>query len=517
MSIPPTLVPTSSPPTTAPTLASTSTPPTTTLTLQPAVKYTEGLSEIPPGQFLFVEYWVTTSGTGQCDGAAMIDFPGYLFSSGTLDAPNVDLGRGRRNSLTSVIGLFGMGESRAGAMGGGISSRLDVIDTLPYALVSNKEAIIHSVDAQGTIVAEITGETFFIKPGQSWLRQNEVDPSPQCHQVTTARLTNYGFLDKDQVQIARDLRNDIGSPHRLVWSADGKQLIFAGTTGLTFYSTSPLTPTNHWATTFDVLNVALSPNAQMLAFSGSDNAIHLRSISSDAAHEVILSDPPGPWMSLAFSPDGLTLAAGSQDGIIQLWNVATGKTIGQPWMDRMATVSSLSFSPDGKFVLTDEDWMIRIWEANTGQISRAIRTMDIGGTISYDAIWSPDGKTIALGSHPFQGGKVVALLDAATGSYQAALVGQMCNVWSIAYSPSAKLIGAGSDCGSVQVWDVETGVLQGQWTLDGKGKTDVVSSIVFSPDGRQLAAYDLTIPSQQTIRLINLDSGQTTLTNPNQH
>jgi WD40 repeat protein len=186
-------------------------------------------------------------------------------------------------------------------------------------------------------------------------------------------------------------------------------------------------------------------------------------------------------------------------------------------MDRMDTVSSLSFSPDGKFVLTDEDWMVRIWEANTGQVSRAIRTMDIGGTISYDAIWSPDGKTIALGSHPFQAGKVVALLDAATGSYQAALVGQMCNVWSIAYGPDAKLIGAGSDCGSVQVWDVKTGVLKGQWTLDGKGKTDVVSSIVFSPDGRQLAAYDLTIPSQQTIRLINLNTGQATLTNPKQH
>jgi WD40 repeat protein len=143
--------------------------------------------------------------------------------------------------------------------------------------------------------------------------------------------------------------------------------------------------------------------------------------------------------------------------------------------------------------------------------------MDISGTISYDAVWSPDGKTIAWGSYPFRGGNVVELLDAATGSHQAALTGQMCSVWSIAYSPNAKLIGAGSDCGSVQVWDVKTGILQGQWALDGKGKTDVVSSIAFSPDSKQIAAYDLTIPTQQTIRLINLETGETTLINPDQH
>jgi WD40 repeat protein len=254
----------------------------------------------------------------------------------------------------------------------------------------------------------------------------------------------------------------------------------------------------------------------MLAFSGSDNTIHLRGMASDTAHELVLTDPPGPWMSLAFSPDGSTLAAGSQDGIIQLWDSATGQAIGEPWMDRMQKVSSLSFSPNGKFLLTNEDWMLRIWETDTGQVSRAIRTMDLSGTVSYDAIWSPDGKTIAWGSYPFQSGKVVGLLDAATGGFQSALIGQACAVWNIAYSPNAKLIGAGSNCGTVQVWDVKTGVLQDQWTFDGQGRTVIVVGIAFSPDGRQLAAYDLTMPDQLTIRLINLETGETMQVNPAQ-
>lgn len=493
--------------------------PPATPTLQPAVEYTEGLGEIPPGKFLFVEYWDTSDGTsitGQCEGAAMIDFPGYSFGSGELDAPNLEFGRGWRNSFTPPIGFFGVGRNNQGAMGGGASSELNVIDTLPYVPPSYAEPIIHSVDAEGAIVAEVGGETYFIKPGESWIQQFGSYPSPLCHQVTTSRLTNYGLLDKSQIRTPQDLRNALGSPHRLVWSTDGKQLIFAGTTGVIFYSTSPLAAVDRWTTTFDVLNLALSPNGRMLAFSGSDNAIHLRSMASDAAHELVLTDPPGPWMSLAFSPDGSILAAGSQDGIIQLWDSTTGQAIGEPWMDRMQKVSSLSYSPDGKFLLTDEDWMLRIWDTDTGQVSRAIRTMELSGTVSYDAIWSPDGKTIAWGSHPFQDGKVLGLLDAATGGFQSALIGQACAVWNIAYSPNTKLIGAGSDCGTVQVWDVKTGVLQGQWTFDGKGHTVIVGGIAFSPDSKQVAAYDLTIPSQQTIRLINLETGETTQVNPDQ-
>ena len=118
----------------------------------------------------------------------MIDFPGYSFGSGELDAPNLEFGRGWRNSFTPPIGFFGVGRNNQGAMGGGASSELNVIDTLPYVPPSYAEPIIHSVDAEGAIVAEVGGETYFIKPGESFVKTWRVQNTGTCTWTSNYKL-----------------------------------------------------------------------------------------------------------------------------------------------------------------------------------------------------------------------------------------------------------------------------------------------------------------------------------------
>jgi len=170
-----------------------------TPTLRPADDFVAGINEVPPGKVLFVEYWRISDGIGNCPGAAMIDFPGYRYSAGELEAhTGVSGSTGELDA--GVIGIMGVGDSNRGAMGGGISSELIAIQSLPYP-IEHQLGTLHSIYSQGEIVVDIWGQAYWLEPGQSWVLQVEGDPSSECHTVSTYRFTNYGLLDEGSVKL----------------------------------------------------------------------------------------------------------------------------------------------------------------------------------------------------------------------------------------------------------------------------------------------------------------------------
>jgi hypothetical protein len=479
-------------------------------TLPPAPDFVEGLSEIPEGKHLFVEYWQASDGessSGTCPNAAMIDFPTYSYNSGVLDTSGLDLGRGIRNLAPPPMGFFGYGESRHGAMGGGVSSQLHTIEALPYVTPPYEQAVIHSVDAQGAIVAEIQGNTYLIEPGRSWIRRVENDPTPECHTITTYRLINYGLLDNDPVEThTYDLLRVVPRTG-LLWSADGEQLIVAEGTRIAFYSTSPLTPTTHWPTSVEASNMAMSPDGQMLAFSDSDGAIWLVDMPSGAYIGEPMSRPPGPWRSLAFSQDSKTLASGSVDGIVQLWDVESGQPTGAPWVDQMRSVSRLSFGAD-RTLLTNDLHQIRIWNIQTGEVIRRIKVASVGDTCSYDAARTPDGTVVASGGCTMRNGEAIQLWDAATGESSGALIGEPWDVRSLTFNADGTWIAAGSTHSGIQVWDVRTGESKGKWALKDANWFDEIVHVAFSPDETRLAALIKRGAFAWVVCLLDLDTFQ---------
>ncbi len=183
----------SGPPAVSPVVYPTAEP---TPTLHIASEFQEGTNLVPPGKYLFVDYFVINDGIaqgGECPNSLQIDYPGYEFSGGILRAVpgSLELGQG-------TYGFAGYGTSNRGAMGGGTSSRIEPITRVPHAL-PNEVVIIYSVLEDGEIVADIEGTAYIIAPGESWQKTVEWDPTPECHALVTYRFTNHGLLDASQI------------------------------------------------------------------------------------------------------------------------------------------------------------------------------------------------------------------------------------------------------------------------------------------------------------------------------
>jgi hypothetical protein len=166
-------------------------------TVELATTFEEGKSEIPTGFYLFVEFLVLYYGEAspsvECEGATMIDFPTYAWNGTTLSTIE------KLNGVGSTLGFFGFGQSNSGAMGGGASTTLYNIDSLPYRLPSYDAITLHSVERSGAIVIEIWAKTFFLEPGRQWIHIAEDDPNPGCHRISTYTFTNHGLLNESQL------------------------------------------------------------------------------------------------------------------------------------------------------------------------------------------------------------------------------------------------------------------------------------------------------------------------------
>lgn len=76
-------------------------------------------------------------------------------------------------------------------------------------------------------------------------------------------------------------------------------------------------------------------------------------------------------------PDGRSIAL-LVDGAIQLWTIADGRLFEKQTFDVRQTVAAL-WAPDGRTILSaDEDWVMHLWDANTGQtVGRALAPGDV--------------------------------------------------------------------------------------------------------------------------------------------
>jgi hypothetical protein len=178
-------------------------PPTPALEL--AAAYIPGQNDIPAGKYLAVESWSNSDGrsqTGICPYAAMMDMPMYGMNSTKLESfvqPEWDYSADEPD-FSKAVGFFGMGSSNSGDMGGGASSRLTVIQSLPTS-GEHSIFVIQSAAADGTIVVQIGGQAYRFKPGQSWVQNTESQPDENCHLLDTSRFTNYGLLDGSQITL----------------------------------------------------------------------------------------------------------------------------------------------------------------------------------------------------------------------------------------------------------------------------------------------------------------------------
>jgi RNA polymerase sigma factor (sigma-70 family) len=271
----------------------------------------------------------------------------------------------------------------------------------------------------------------------------------------------------------------------LAFSPDGKSLAAGDhlNSAIDLWDVAPRTRLHRLERPSEVGSFAFSPDGTTLAAGGRDGTIPLWEVRTGKLVRELRREQK-MVLALAFSPDGKTLASGDLDpkgdaAGVCLWDVAGGKVVREIKGD-LGPVSSVAFSADGKAVLS-ADLTIRLWDVATGQE----QSPAVGHHWTGNVTLSPDGRTMAYTA------KDLVLWDLAAGRELGTLPGHHYGFLSLAFSPDGKTLAAGSHENAIYLWDVGGRKLLRR--LEGDKKNAGLafghfSSVAFSPDGAVLAS-----------------------------
>jgi WD40 repeat protein len=285
-----------------------------------------------------------------------------------------------------------------------------------------------------------------------------------------------------------------------------------------------------------IKTVAYSPDGNYLAVAGSDKNIYIFDAANHALSKTLVGHAK-PISFIAFTPDGKSLISSSTDELMKVWDWRQGVLLRDIKSGSgMRETRKIEFTGDGKYFLTVDEGMLQVWDAQTWQPIREIKTaegyesrsgnMTLGyssvpvstamftsegkrvlsthadGTLrTWDtisgkqlssfrvgedtrfALLTPDGKRIlaAIGkSDEFQ----IKLLDVKDGKEIAKFDDEDTGyIEALSMSPNGKNFATSDISGDVLLWDINK--FKPVHELDiGDSSDDAIS---FSPDGKTLA------------------------------
>src|ERR1700752_2475347 len=236
--------------------------------------------------------------------------------------------------------------------------------------------------------------------------------------------------------------------------------------------------------TSNVLSLEFSPDDKILATGTEDNTITLWNTTSFqpltklAAHTF-------SQRSQMFSPDGKLFAAGADEYSIKLWDTSSWKEVGSLPRNSGRIVFIL-FSANSAIVASVASNSVKLWNVAT---RKELTTVEGYFEERSAVALSPNGKILAVRNNQKD---MFVLLDT-SGHELATLRGQP-NVSCLAFSPDGKTLAAGSEDGTVKLWEV----LTGQELAAFRDHSSAIAALSFSPDGKTLA----TGSRDSTVRLL---------------
>jgi WD40 repeat protein len=261
------------------------------------------------------------------------------------------------------------------------------------------------------------------------------------------------------------------NPERATISPDERYMALAYSSGIQVWDVAGHTAVNNrllTANRMSTLQMAFSPNSQVLAVSRPGGSIELLALSSSTDAR----SPTESWVyGLAFDPSGRKLAAALPNSVLLFFDLNAKQS------GRVETGHShlldVTFSHDGRYLATaGADGTIGLWTA----AGRPVRTLYGHTARALSVRFSPDSQLIA-GAGEDQtvrvwdvNGRPLATLDAPVRSLTSESQGGGFIGPPLAFSPDSKYVALGGDDGVTRIWSIDTLdtlLARGQgWLLD---------------------------------------------------
>lgn len=230
------------------------------------------------------------------------------------------------------------------------------------------------------------------------------------------------------------------------------------------------------------VSLALAPDGDLLALRQERGDIQLWDLAKRQLVGTLTNR--GDALAMAFSADGRFIASANQNAggtnVVSFWDIGTRQILRN--LPQPSAVLSLALSPDGKHLATfNWDPRVRLWEIESGKLILDLPASEAVNTAQRIPLFSPDGKTLALGEMQGQ----IRLLDLATRAIREIPPPMGGNgVSALAFSPDSRLLasGHGQSDGTIRLWDVTTMKQVGNFD----GHRSYVTKLVFAPNGQTL-------------------------------